>query len=154
MFISLCYDDFFIIFLTLAPVNIRSRIIPTLVLVKIPPRIIPTLALVKIHSYEKNQYIFFLFFFILISVNKLTKIEFSKKRKLYFFYVLCFYFYFFRTKLHTCMHKPVRSELNWPMYSTHAIIIAKEREMKNLPVQEAKSETLACFGSLGFSSLL
>lgn len=52
------------------------------------------------------------------------------------------------------MHKPVRSELNWPMYSTHAIIIAKEREMKNLPVQGAKSKTVACFGSLGFSSLL
>ena len=29
MFISLCYDDLFIIFLTLAPVNIQLRIIPT-----------------------------------------------------------------------------------------------------------------------------
>jgi len=48
MFISLRYDNLRIIFLTLAPVNIRSRIIPTLALVKIPPRIIPTLALVKI----------------------------------------------------------------------------------------------------------
>ena len=76
----------------------------------------------------------------------------------YFFYLfyfsVFFFFDFFRTKLHTCMHKPVRSELNWPMYSTHAIIIAKEREMKNLPVQGAKSKTVACFGSLGFSSLL
>ncbi|KAJ6994026.1 hypothetical protein NC653_016984 [Populus alba x Populus x berolinensis] len=52
------------------------------------------------------------------------------------------------------MQKPVSSELNWPMYSTHAIIIAKQREMKNLPMQEAKSKTVACFGSLGFSSLL
>jgi hypothetical protein len=58
MFISLCYDDLFIIFLTLTPVNIRSRIISTLALVKIPPRIIRTLALVKIHSHEKNQYIY------------------------------------------------------------------------------------------------
>jgi len=31
------------------------------------------------------------------------------------------------------MHKPVSRKLNWPMYSTHAIIIAKQREMKNLP---------------------
>jgi len=52
------------------------------------------------------------------------------------------------------MHKPVSSELNWPMYSTHAIIIAKQKEMKNLPVQEAKLKMVACFGSLGFSSLL
>jgi hypothetical protein len=28
-------------------------------------------------------------------------------------------------------------------YSTHAIRIAKQREMKNLPVQEAKSKTVA-----------
>ena len=45
--------------MTLAPVNIRSRIIPILALVKIPPRIIRTLALVKIHSHEKNHYFFF-----------------------------------------------------------------------------------------------
>lgn len=48
------------------------------------------------------------------------------------------------------MHKPISSELNWPMYCTHAIIIAKQREMKNWPVQEAKSKVVACFGSLGF----
>jgi hypothetical protein len=34
-FIRLCYDDLFIIFLTLAPVNIQLRIIPTLALVNI-----------------------------------------------------------------------------------------------------------------------
>jgi hypothetical protein len=35
MFISLCYDDLFIILMTLVPVNIQARIIPTLTLVKI-----------------------------------------------------------------------------------------------------------------------
>jgi len=48
MFISLCYDDLFIIFLTLASMNIRARIIPTL-------------ALVKIRSYEEKLDQYFLF---------------------------------------------------------------------------------------------
>jgi len=76
------------------------------------------------------------------------------RKENYIFFMFYVFFIFFRTKLHTCMYKPVRSELNWPMYSTHAIIIAKEREMKNLPVQEATSKIMTCFGSLGFSSLL
>jgi hypothetical protein len=66
-----------------------------------------------------------------------------------FFYI---FFIFFLGLSFTCVCKS--SELNWSMYSTHAIIIAKQREMKNLPVQEAKLKTVACFGSLGFSSLL
>jgi hypothetical protein len=61
---SLCYDDLFIIFLTLAPVNIPPRIIPTLALVKILLQIIPTLALVKIHSYQKISIFSFLFPFL------------------------------------------------------------------------------------------
>jgi len=56
MFISLCYDDLFTIFLTLTPVNIRARIIPTL-------------ALVKIRSYEKKLDQYFLFH-TLAPVNK------------------------------------------------------------------------------------
>jgi hypothetical protein len=51
----------------------------------------------------------------------------------FYFFIFLFFYFFSRTKLHTCMHKPVSRELNWPMYSTHAIIIAKQREIKNLP---------------------
>ena len=80
------------------------------------------------------NYIFYIFIFFVLG--------------LFFLY----FFIFFLGLSFTCVCKS--SELNWPMYSTYAIIIAKQREMKKLPVQEAKSKTVACFGSLGFSSLL
>jgi hypothetical protein len=88
----------------------------------------------------------------LASVNKPINYIFY----IFIFFVLglffLYFFIFFLGLSFTCVCKS--SELNWPMYSTYAIIIAKQREMKNLPVQEAKSKTVACFGSLGFSSLL
>jgi len=88
------------IFPTLALAKIPPWIIPTLALVKIPPRIIPTLALVKIRSYKKKSIYFFLL--ILISVNKLIKIHFSKTCKMFistfsiflFFFIFLFLFYF------------------------------------------------------------
>jgi hypothetical protein len=60
---------------------------------------------------------------------------------LFFFIFSVFLYFFFLGLSFTRVCKS--SELNWPMYSTHAIRIAKQREMKNLPVQEAKSKTVA-----------
>jgi len=62
----------------------------------------------------------------------------------YFFIFSVFFYIFFIFFLGLSFTRVCKSsELNWPMYSTHAIRIAKQREMKNLPVQEAKSKTVA-----------
>ena len=85
--------------MTLAPVNIRTRIIPTLALVKIPPRIIPTLALVKIRSYKKSVYIFSYSWSWYQWINW-QKYIFSKTCKIFIstlsiFFIFYFFLFFF-----------------------------------------------------------